>query len=573
MVKKKAYFLAFLIFVGFLLVVGRLAYFQIIKRDYFLSYIERQYKTTEKVVLPRGTIFDASNRIVSISVPTLDIFAITPYIKDKERLAKELSKILKQPYSDLLRKLNSNKRYVVLARGVDKSLKERLIELRKTLQEWNLGIVETSKRYYPLNSIGGTTIGFVNRFSGKGMGGLELKYDELLGGGTGDVYLMKDATGNPFTIEKLPKQEDTYDIQLTIDTNVQHIVEEALAKLVKTRKPKEALILVVDPNTGDVIANATYPNYNPNRYWKYKSHKNISFHNAYEPGSLAKPFVLAEAIDQGKVKLGKKYYCGEGKIFVDGIRIRDHKSFKYLTPEEVIIYSSNVGAIKLALGLDQEKLYEKFSMLGFGKSTNSFPGEATGLVHKNNRPVGVAYASIGQNWTATAVQIAMAYSSIANGGYLLKPKFIKKMVNRETGEVVVPEREVVGKVLSDKSVAVLQEVLKMVVEKGTAKRGKSDYFTIAGKTGTAQKYDPRLKALSDEKYYTWFAGYFPAEKPKFTVVIFVNEPKKIKKWERIGGGGVSAPVLKDLVDRIMFYYKQKPDKDGNTDGTKHARKD
>ncbi|WP_456465436.1 peptidoglycan D,D-transpeptidase FtsI family protein [Persephonella sp.] len=569
MVKSRVYIVASLIAFSFLIVIIRLFYFQIIERDYFLEYIKKQYYTKEKIILPRGTIYDSNNRILGISVPTVDIFVIPKYIKNKERVAKELSTLIKKPYRTILNKLYTKKHYVVLARGLDKSLKERLLTLRKELREWNIGIIESSKRFYPLGSIAGSTIGFVSRTTGKGMEGLELKYDKKLGGGTGNILVMKDATGNPFTIENEENLEKSHDIKLTIDSNIQFIVEDVLKEFVKERRPKEALILVVDPNTGDIVANATYPNYNPNRYYRYKNHKNITFHNAYEPGSLAKPFVLAEAIDEEKISFSKKYYCGEGSITVDGIRIRDHKKFKNLTADEIIIYSSNVGAIEIALKLDPDRFYKRLFSLGFGKSTKTFPGEASGLIRKDKRPVEIAYASIGQNWTATPIQIAMAYSAIANGGYLLKPNFIKQIINKETGDIKKPEKKVVGKVLSDKSVEILQKILKQVVEIGTAKKGRSNYFTIAGKTGTAQKYDPKIKALSDEKFYTWFAGYFPAENPKFTVVIFANEPKRIKKWEFIGGGTVSAPVLKKLVDRIMFYYKSKPDKNGGEYGNKN----
>lgn len=560
MVKNKTYIVFSIFLVLILLIIIRLLYFQVIKREEYLSYIKKQYYTKESVILPRGTIFDSNGKIMAISVPTIDIFVLTKYIKNKERLAKELSKIIKKPYYHLLQKLNSGKNYVVLARNVDRSLKDRLIKLRKDLKEWNMGLIESSKRYYPLDSNGGSTIGFVSKITGRGMEGLELKFDKELGGGTGNILLMKDALGNPFTIESEEKRSKRYNIKLTLDSNIQHIAQEVLSEFVKKRKPKEALILIVDPNNGNIIANATYPNYNPNRYWKYKNHKNITFQNAYEPGSLVKPFVLAEAIDENKVSFNKEYYCGEGKIIVDGIKIRDHKKFKYLTAEDIIVYSSNVGAIKLALGLDPDKFYRKLETLGFGKSTKTFPGEAAGLLRKDKRPVEIAYASIGQNWTATPVQIAMAYSAIANGGYLLKPNFVKEIIDPQTGERKKMEKTVLGKVLSEKSVKKLQHILKMVVEIGTAKKGRSEFFTIAGKTGTAQKYDPEIKALSTEKFYTWFAGYFPADKPKFTVVIFANEPKKLKKWEFIGGGTVSAPVLKDLVDRIMFYYKEKPDK-------------
>lgn len=559
--KNKVYIAAFLITLGFFAVIGRLFYFQVLKQQEFLEYIKKQYYAEEKIILPRGTIYDQNGRILGISVPTIDVFAIKRYVKNKEKVAKELSKILKIPYQQLLRKLNGKKNYVVLARNIDSSYKDRILALRRSLQEWNLGVVESSKRYYPLGSIAGSSIGFVNKYTGQGTAGLELKYDSLLGGGFASIVLMKDALGNPITIEKEKNDTNIKDIKLTIDSNIQYIAEEALKKLVKERRPKEAAILIMDSNTGEIIANATYPNYNPNKYWKYKNHKNISFQNAYEVGSLAKPFVLAEAIDENKIDFLKKYYCGEGKVIVDGVRIRDHKSYKNLTPEDIIVHSSNGGIINIALRLDPDKLYERFRKLGFGKSTKTFPGEASGLIRPFKRKIDVAYASIGQNWTATLVQVAVAYSAIANGGYLVKPHFVKEIIDSSSGESEKINPEKMEKVLSDESVKKLQDILVQVVERGTAKRGKSEYFTIAGKTGTAQKYDPAIKALSNEKFYTWFAGYFPAENPKFTVVIFANEPKRIKKWEFIGGGSVSAPVLKFLVDRIMFYYKQKPDKE------------
>ncbi|ACO04155.1 MAG TPA: penicillin-binding protein 2 [Persephonella sp.] len=568
--KTRVYIFSGLIIIGLLLVVLRLAYFQIYKRDEFLSYIQKQYYTKENIVLPRGTIFDSNGKILGISVPTISIYAIPRYIENKKEVAKNLSKILKIPERTLLKKLYNHSRYVVLAENVDKSLKPRIQNLKKMLKEWNIGIIESSIRYYPLKSVAGSTIGFVSRKEGIGLEGLEYKYNKILGGGIGKILLMKDATGNPFTIEKEIKKTDPKNLVLTIDSNIQYITEEILRDFVRERKPKEAAIIIMNPFTGEILANATYPTYDPNRYWLYRNHKNITFHSAYEPGSLAKPFVLAEAIDEGVVNFNRRYYCGEGKIVVDGKKIRDHKKFKMLTAEEIIIYSSNVGAIKLALKLDPKKFYKKLFSLGFGRSTKTFPGEASGILRPDYRPVQIAYASIGQSWTATPIQIALAYSAIANGGYLLKPRLVKQIVDPFTGEKKEFKKEVVGKVLSDKSLKKLREVLIKVVEIGTAKKGKSKYFTIAGKTGTAQKYDPKIKALSNEKFYTWFAGYFPAENPKFTVVIFANEPQKIYRWERIGGGSVSSPVLKALVDRLMFYIKEKPDKNGGSYAVKNS---
>jgi cell division protein FtsI (penicillin-binding protein 3) len=554
MIKKKVYFFSFLLFFLFIVAFVKLFFLQILQRDSLIKYIENQYYTSENIVLPRGIIYDCKGNILAISVPTLTVYAIPKYIKNKEKLAQELSNVLKISPNFILYKLNTNKNYVVLAKDVDKSLKEKLNEIRNELKEWNLGILESTKRVYPFNSIGANNIGFVNKYDGKGQEGLELKYDNILGGGIGKILLMKDALGNPITIISQEKK-NAKNITLTIDSNIQFMAEEALKKLVEEREPKKAIVLIMNPKTGEILANAVYPSYNPNEYWKYKKFINPTFRGAYEIGSLAKPFIMAKALETGKVKENELIDGNNGKVVVDGVTIRDHARFGKLTPEKVIIHSSNVGIIKTALRFEHREFWQILKNLGFGKSTETFPGESSGILRESDRPVDIAYASIGQSWTATPIQIAVAYSAIANGGYLVKPTFIKKIGDEEE------KPQIIRKVLSDENIKWLKNVLKLVVEEGTARKGKSEFYTIAGKTGTAQKYDPKIKALSNEKFYAWFAGFFPVDNPRYTIVIFTDEPKKIKRWEEIGGGAVSSTVLKNLINRLMFYSKIKPDKE------------
>jgi len=559
--KIRTIFVSFLLVLGFLVVIYRLVSLQLETKEELKRLVERQYYTQKYIILPRGTIYDRRERILGISIPRLTIYAIPKYIKDKKRLSEELAKILNIPRNVIYKKLTHSKRYVVISDDVDKSLKGQLEKLRRRLKEWNLGILENTKRFYPFNEVSGSTIGFVNKYTGIGVAGLEYKYNNLLGGGKGKILLFKDATGNPITIiDKEYHTENYNDIYITINSDIQFIAEDILKKYVKLRKPLEALILIVDPRTGEILANATYPNYNPNVYWKFRNHKNITFQNAYEPGSLAKPFIFAEALEEGVLDLNEKINCGYGKIVIDGVKIKDHSPFGDLTPEDILVHSSNVGIIKIALTLDPNKIYKRLKDLGFGKSTGTFPAEASGLLKARKRPIDIAYTAIGQSWTATAIQIAMAYSSIANGGYLIKPKILIKSVDKKTGEIKYEEKKIIKRVFKRETTEILKQILTQVVERGTAKKGKSEYFTIAGKTGTAQKYDPKTKAVATGKYYTWFAGFFPAENPRYTIVIFFNEPKKIDEKEFIGGGSVSAPVLKDLVDRLMFYEKEKPDK-------------
>lgn len=544
----------------FFLITIRIFQIQIFERNELLSYIEKQYYTSEEILLSRGSIFDSKGNFVAISVPSISVYVIPKYLKDKENVAKQLSLLLKVSYEEIYRKITSRQNYTIIASNVDKALKPQILKLRSDLREWNIGVIDSNVRFYPYNEIGGSTVGFVSKKTGLGLEGLEKQLNDYLGGGKAKLVFLKDALGNPIAIEKTDIKKVTYNAVLTIDMNIQYLAEEALKELVAERDPLEAAVLIMNPHTGEILAATSYPNYDPNNYEKYKNYRNIVFQHAYEVGSVAKPMILAEAIDEKKVNLNEIIDCENGKVYVDGVRIKDHKKFGLLTPVEIIQHSSNVGIIKIALRLDPKRIYEKLRNIGFGQKTNIFPAEAKGFLKDDYRPVNVAYASIGQNWTATPLQVGLAYSAFANGGYLVKPILVKGLTDNNGNFVKIEQPVKLRKVLSDESIEKLKPILQLVVENGTAKSGKSDFFTIAGKTGTAQKYDPTIKALSNSKWYTWFAGFFPVSNPMFTVVIFVNEPKPKFAGEHIGGGGVSATVLKNLVDRIMFYYKQKPDK-------------
>lgn len=560
MERRRVFIILFLFTVVFIVIILRILELQWLNQEYYLKLAKNQYYTSEEIFLPRGIIYDRNGKFIAISVPKLAVWVVPKYIKDKEATAKGLSSILGIPYEKLLYILNSRRNYTVIANDVDIQIKPKLLKLRSDLKEWNTGITENNIRFYPNNQIAGSTVGYVSRKTGRGLDGVEYLLDNYLGGGQAKFIFLKDAKGNPITIEKANVEKLSYHAVLTIDINIQYIAEEALNELVSHRDPLEASILILDPKTGEILASATYPNYDPNSYYKYRIRKNMNFQHAYEVGSLAKPFVLAQAVEERKVNMNETIDCLNGAIEVDGVRIRDHKRFGVLNPVQIIQYSSNVGSIKIALRLDGERFIEKLKMLGFGEKHNIFPGEASGFVKLNNRPIDIAYGSIGQNWTATPLQIALAYSVFANGGYRVKPILVKGLVDSSGKFVWYNKPRVDRQVFSRKVVDTVIPSMLEVVENGTAKAGKSNYFTVAGKTGTAQKYDPTIRALSNSKWYTWFAGFFPISDPKFVVVIFANEPKPKYPGEHIGGGGVSADVLKLIVDRIMFYYKQKPDK-------------
>lgn len=564
MEKRNVIVIAFVVVFVFAGIIARMVELQLINQQHYLKIAKNQYYITEQVFLPRGVIYDRNGKFIAISIPKLALYVIPKYIKDKEKTAKALSEFLGIPYQEVLSILKNRNEYTVLANDLDIKLKPRIMKLRADLKEWNIGVVESNLRFYPNNQIAGSTVGCVSRKTGKGLEGVEFLLDDYLGGGQAKFVFLKDARGNPVAIEKVDLGKISYHAVLTIDLNIQYIAEEALQELVDTRQPLEAGVLIMNPKTGEILAAASYPNYNPNEYYKYAVRKNINFQHAYEVGSLAKPFVLAQAVEEGKVRMNEVIDCQNGAIEVDGVRIKDHKRFGLFTPVQIIQHSSNVGTIKIALRLDPKRFYQKLTSLGFGRKYNIFPGEASGFVRPDYRPVNIAYASIGQNWTATPLQIAVAYSVFANGGYLVKPILVKGLTDSAGRFVWYNQPKIEKQVFSREAVETVIPSMVEVVENGTAKGGKSEFFTIAGKTGTAQKYDPAIRALSNSKWYTWFAGFFPVSDPQFTVVIFANEPKPKFPGEHIGGGGVSADVLRDIVDRIMFYQKHKPDKPANS---------
>lgn len=558
--KNRVVVVAFILFFLFSAIVARMLELQWFNQDKYLKMAKNQYYQSEEIHLPRGIIYDRNGKFLAISVPKLSVYVIPKFIKDKENTAKQLSLLLGIPYENIKDILLRRKNYTVIADDVDLNLKPKILKLKYDLKEWNIGIIENNIRFYPNGETAGSTIGYVSRTTGFGLDGIEYLLNDHLGGGAADLIILRDAQGNPLSIEKASVEKLAYNAVLSIDLNLQHIAQEALFELVSQRQPLEASVLLLSPKTGEILASATYPNYDPNYYYKYRIRKNINFQHAYEVGSLAKPFVLAQALEERKVGMGQLIDCQYGAVEVDGVTIKDHKKFGILTPLQIIQHSSNVGAIKIALKLDFQRFFQNLQAYGFGKRFGIFPGEASGFLKPDYRPVNVAYAAIGQNWTATPLQIAIAYSAFANGGFIVKPILVKGLTDASGKFIYYNKPQIVRQVFSREVISQILPAMVEVVENGTAKSGKSDFFTVAGKTGTAQKYDPNIRALSNSKWYTWFAGFFPAYDPQFTVVIFANEPKPKFPGEHIGGGGVSADVLKNLVDRVMFYYKKKPDK-------------
>jgi len=551
------FFSLFLVFI-----ILRLLKVQIFDHAYYSSLSNLQYYA--KITLPakRGLIFDREGKILATNLVSAQIGADPFYLKkvgaDINKIAENLSKIFggeKRYYLDRLRE--HNKRFVWLLRDAPSSSVARLdsfINGLKKREERDAyrGIIkiEKFKRYYPYDNLASHVLGAVGD-DGKALMGIELEFDRILSGKDGFMWLARNGLGDVRASVELEKVKpvDGYSLKLTIDVGVQAIVESELERGVKEFGAEGGVALVVDPWTGDILGLANYPSFNPNRYWLFdpQSFKNRAIVDAFEPGSTFKVVPASLLLEKDSTKLYAKVNVEGGSSVIRGVRVVDHEPNDVLSFEEVLKRSSNIGMVKLSLGLDAIEFYRHARNFGFGSYTGiNLPAESKGELKTPDRwsPATKIFMSFGYELRATPLQIAMAYASIANGGILLQPRIIKEIINPE-GEVVksfpvVPVR----RVISERTSRVLTRILESVVNEGTGVQAKVENLRIAGKTGTAQMYE--FGFYSKSRYRASFVGFFPAEKPKFVCLVMLESPKK-----KYAGGVVAGPVFKRIAEQLI----------------------
>ncbi|SHK55139.1 peptidoglycan D,D-transpeptidase FtsI family protein [Thermocrinis minervae] len=539
---------AFLFLLGFFVVLARVVQLQIVEREYYVEkVIEKLPKASLiKIQTYRAAIKDRNGKILAVSVPTISIFAFPEHVQEKEELARRLSFIEGLREEDILKALNSNKKFVWLARNVDKSY---INYIRKVIQDTSntdaVGIQEDFKRYYPHGTMASNLLGFVGA-DGNGLEGLEYKFDNLLKG----KEIKKLVYVGRLSYEPVDLQDTLKpDLQITLDFGLQTIVENIRDSIVQKWKPRRVAIMVMDLQNGDILAMTTYPYYNPNEFDKVPDsyRKNYVVTDLFEPGSVMKPFFIGMALDRRYVSENFGVDTSRGKIEVYGRYVKDVHPSGYLTLDKILIKSSNIGTISVARSLsskDVEELLEKFHLT---QTFGILPGEAKPRLPSFKYPANILYASIGQGLSFNLLNICVAFGGLATNR-IVKPRILLS----DRPEVLSQN------MFKEETLRWLHRTLIRVVEEGTATLARSDYFTIAGKTGTSQKFDFRLNMYSREKVVTYFVGYFPATAPRFVAGILVDEPK----GEGVYGGTVAAPYFKELVERTAFYYRLEPDKRG-----------
>lgn len=545
-----------LLFIGMLVLllclVFRLAWIQFVRGDELRSEAATYRMREVPVEAKRGTIYDRNMNELVTSISSDSVYVIPSHVTDKEKTAKQLAEILEMEEEKVLKILNKQSSFEWIKRKIDWDTAQKI----KKLNLEGIGFAEESKRFYKQEALAPHILGF-SGMDNQGLSGIEKTFDEELKGVPGKIVIEYDAAGRPIPHamhEYIPPHPGN-NLVLTIDQTIQYFVERELDKIVDTYQPENAVIIVMDPKTGEILAMGNRPTFNPNKWQDYQSSiwdRNPAVWYNYEPGSTFKIITAAAALEENTVKPTDHFY-DPGYIKVADRRIRCWKGGGHgsQTFEEVIQNSCNPGFIEVGLNLGKEKFYKYIRAFGFGQLTGiELPGEAKGLVidEKECTNLNLATISIGQSIAVTPIQLITAVSAAINGGHLMEPHIVKEIRDSENKVVKTIKPKKVRQVISEDTSRQLRELLEKVVLEGSGINAYVEGYPAGGKTGTAQVVGSSGGYVSG-KYVSSFAGFAPVDDPRIAVLVMVREPKGGIYY----GSQVAAPVFSSLARDVLRY--------------------
>ncbi|MDD5120635.1 MAG: penicillin-binding transpeptidase domain-containing protein [Candidatus Omnitrophica bacterium] len=546
--RNEAVFLVFFIFL--LLCVGRLLFIQFFRSSYLTSIANKQHNQIVELEPRRGTIYDSNLKAQAFNMSMDSLYAVPNAIKDKESVINKLNSILGLKHSYLEDRLNRKKSFIWLARKIAPDQAAAI----KKLNIKGLDFLKETKRIYPNSYLASHIIGF-SGMDNVGLEGVERTYDRYLKGVPGWAVFLRDARQKKLDIwEKMVVPVDGEDIVLTIDEVIQYIAERELDKAFRDFNAKGASIVVMDPHTGRILAIANRPTYDLNDHSQVSKDamRNRAICDLLEPGSVFKIVTASAALEEKKITEEDVIFCENGSYKVGGRILHDHRPHGLLTFRQVIEESSNIGTVKVAQRLGQDKLYQYVRAFGFGSKLGiDISGEISGIINPPRlwSKTSITAIPMGHEVGVTALQLASAISVIANGGQLMKP-YIIDSVRDNQGRLIKQNKPVlIHKVISLDTAMRIKKILTGVIEEGTGKLAKVTGFSAAGKTGTAQKIEPG-GGYSHSKYVASFIGFAPAEDPMLTIVVIVDEPHPY-----YFGGVVAAPVFQKVARDAIRYIK------------------
>ncbi len=545
---QRLYLLAGALCLWVLIIGVRLVQLQVVDYGEFAQRAQRQQQRTIEVAPRRGVIYDRNGQELAMSVNVDSVFAVPSEIPDQATAAALLANVLGTDPEDILTRLKSSRAFCWIARKLDAPTSQRI----RALNLRGIYFQKESKRYYPKRELAAQALGYVG-LDDEGLGGIERSYNAKLRGAPGKMLISLDARRRWFgrvEREPLPGQS----LVLTLDEKIQYIAERELEAAMRQTRAEAGTIIVQNPRTGEILALASRPTFNPNTFQKAtpEALKNRAVSDIYEPGSTFKIVTLAAALEEKVTRPDELIDCQMGSITLNGVRIRDHKAFGTLTVPQILIHSSDVGAIKLGLRLGEERFDRYIRAFGFGSQTGvELPGETRGLARPVNRwsKVSIGAISMGQEIGISALQLASMVSTIANDGVWMPPRMVAQVAAPATPLENVSYKPAGGRrVVSTLTAVEMKKMMQRVVAEGTGRRAILDGYTVGGKTGTAQKIDPATRAYSRWKHVASFAGFAPVNNPAITVAVILDSPLGPHE-----GGQVSAPVFQRVTQQVLAY--------------------
>jgi cell division protein FtsI (penicillin-binding protein 3) len=547
----------------YLLVVFRAFHIQILGVQGIRERGARQYGAKIPLVPKRGAILDRAGNELAVSVATKSIFVQPAKLPSPAKAASVLSRRTARPASDLRRMFSSEKNFLWVKRQMPSSTAEEIVKEVREAQgtgkgrggEDGIGLVEEPKRFYPNRELASSLLGFTDLDSA-GIEGVELSLDKYLRGERAFLTCERDARGRVIVPSTASVEVNSRgsSVSLTIDRNVQHVAETELGEAVAKYRARGGIALVMQPKTGEILAIASLPTYNPNTpaTARPEARKNHALTDTFEPGSTFKVFTMAAALETGCVKLGERIFCENGSYRYAGRVLHDAHPHGWLTVPEVLKYSSNIGASKISERMDPERFYDTIRAFGFGTKTGiELIGEVGGILPPRAGFKGIrrATVSFGQGISVTPLQMASAMCAVVNGGKVMKPYIVREIRDPEGKVVYRGEPKELRRVLSPKTSEQMREMMGLVVqEDGTGTQARIKGFLVGGKTGTAQKVEVGTGRYSPDKRVSSFIGFLPLQDPELMILVVVDEPKG-----QVYGGVVAAPAFNQIAVKTAYY--------------------
>jgi cell division protein FtsI (penicillin-binding protein 3) len=541
----------------FIALLSRAFQLQVLSGEKLKRLAVRQHITTLPIQSERGMIYDRNGEKLAMSVLADSVCADPTRINDQVKVSRQVASILNLDYATVFKRISEPKSFCWLARKISQQQAAQV----EAADIEGVFLIKEPKRFYPNGQLAAHLIGF-SGFDAEGLEGLEKKYDQYLKGKPEKLTWARDAKGKKLFLhvehDVSPKGGGA-NLVLTIDSRIQYLVETHLKEAVLDKGAKGGVAIVMDPKTGEILALANEKGFNPNNIkgLTSESWKNRAITDSFDPGSTFKPFLVAAALEEKVVRESDRFFCENGnyKIANRVIREANRKRHGYLPVRDILKYSSNIGSAKIAEKLGREKFYSYIKNFGFGSRTGiDLSGEAAGVLMPVKRWTKVDTANIGfgQGISVTAIQLISAISAIANGGVLMKPYIVRGLTDKNNNPVKMYAPETVRRVVSQETAKRLTAMLTEVVgaEDGTGKRAHITNVAVAGKTGTAQKFDFARGGYSSERVRTSFIGFFPSDNPQVAILVMLDEPQR-DKW----GGVAAAPVFKNIGEQILNCFK------------------